>query len=82
MLSHTFSGPDTLWDVRLNGKPACEARFNAAVAGQYGVPVGVITGDDVICAEKCAWLPGVQMAVVKYAVDRYTARLLAPGDRA
>jgi D-aminopeptidase len=53
VLSHTFTGPDTLWDVRLNGEPASEARFNAAVAGQYGVPVGLITGDDVI-------VPGVK----------------------
>ena len=76
VLSHTFNGPDTLWDVRLNGEAASEARFNAAVAGQLGVPVGLITGDDVICAETCSWLPHVQTAVVKYAIDRYTARCL------
>ena len=76
VLSHTFSGPDTLWDVRLNGEAASEARFNAAVAGQYGVPVGLITGDDVICAETCSWLPHVETAVVKYAIDRFTARCL------
>src|SRR5918911_5424404 len=45
VLSHTFTGPVTLWDVRLNGEPASEARFNAAMAGQHGVPVGLITGD-------------------------------------
>jgi D-amino peptidase len=77
VLSHTFHGPDQLWDVRLNGEPASEARFNAAVAGQLGVPVALITGDDVICAETCAWLPHVETAVVKYAIDRYTARCLA-----
>ena len=76
VLSHTFNGPDTLWDVRLNGQPASEARFNASVAGQYGVPVGLITGDDVICAETCSWLPHVETAVVKYAIERYTARCL------
>jgi D-amino peptidase len=77
VLSHTFNGPDTLWDVRLNGEPASEARFNASVAGQLGVPVGLITGDDVICAETCSWLPHVETAVVKYAIDRYTARCLS-----
>ena len=76
VLSHRFNGPDTLWDVRLNGEPASEARFNAAVAGQYRVPVGLITGDDVICAETCSWLPGVEAAVVRCAIDRYTARCL------
>jgi len=76
VLSHTFSGPDTLWDVRLNGAPASEARFNAALAGQYGVPVALVTGDDVICAETQFWLAHVETAVVKYAIDRFTARCL------
>ena len=77
VLSHTFSGPNVLWDVRLNGEPASEARFNAAVAGQHGVPVALITGDDVICEETLTWLPHVETAVVKYALDRFTARCLA-----
>jgi D-amino peptidase len=77
VLSHTFNGPDVLWDVQLNGEPASEARFNALVAGQFGVPVGLITGDDVICEETRCWLPRVETAVVKYAIDRFTARCLA-----
>jgi D-amino peptidase len=76
VLSHTFTGPDVLWDVRLNGEQASEARFNASVAGQFGVPVALITGDDVICAETRCWLPSVETAVVKYAIDRFTARCL------
>jgi D-amino peptidase len=76
VLSHTFTGPDVLWDVRLNGEAASEARFNAAVAGQFGVPVALITGDDVICEETRCWLPGIETAVVKYAIDRFTARCL------
>ncbi|HEY3058492.1 MAG TPA: M55 family metallopeptidase [Chloroflexota bacterium] len=77
VLSHTFTGPNVLWDVRLNGEPASEARFNAAVAGQHGVPVALITGDDVICQETRSWLPDIETAVVKYALDRFTARCLA-----
>ena len=70
------TGPDVLWDVHLNGEPASEARFNAALAGQHGVPVALITGDDVICDETRAWLPHIETAVVKYALDRFTARCL------
>ncbi len=77
VLSHTFTGPDTLWDVRLNDASASEARFNAALAGQYGVPVALVTGDDVICEETRSWLPHVETAIVKYAIDRFTARCLA-----
>jgi D-amino peptidase len=76
VLSHTFNGPDVLWDVCLNGEHASEARFNALVAGQFGAPVALITGDDVICEETRCWLPHVETAVVKYAIDRYTARCL------
>jgi D-amino peptidase len=76
VLSHTFTGPDVLWDVRLNGEAASEARFNALVAGQFGAPVALITGDDVICDETRCWLPGVEAAVVKHSIDRFTARCL------
>jgi D-amino peptidase len=76
VLSHTFTGPDTLWDIRLNGEQASEARFNAALAGEQGVPVALVTGDDVICEETREWLPQVEVAVVKYALDRFTARCL------
>jgi D-amino peptidase len=76
VLSHTFTGPDVLWDIRLNGEPASEARFNAALAGEHGTPMALITGDDVICKETRAWLPHVETATVKYALDRFTARCL------
>ncbi|HET6315139.1 MAG TPA: M55 family metallopeptidase [Chloroflexota bacterium] len=81
VLSHTYSGPDILWDIRLNGEPASEARFNAAVAGELGAPLALITGDDVICQETRSWLPSVETATVKYALDRFTARCL-PQPRA
>jgi D-amino peptidase len=76
VLCHTFTGPTVLWDIRLNGEPASEARFNAALAGDRGVPVALITGDDAICEQTRAWLPDVETAVVKYALDRYTGRCL------
>jgi D-amino peptidase len=76
VLSHTFTGPDVLWDIRLNDAPVSEARFNAALAGELGVPVALITGDDVICTETREWLPHVETAVVKFALDRFTARCL------
>jgi D-amino peptidase len=76
VLAHTFTGPSLLWDIRLNGEPASEARFNAALAGDLGIPVSLVTGDDVVCDETRSWLPSVETAVVKYALDRYTARCL------
>lgn len=49
VLSHTFTG--TILDVRLNGKSYGELGLNAAVAGAYGVPVGLVSGDQAVAAE-------------------------------
>jgi D-amino peptidase len=76
VLAHTLTGDYV--NVELNGEPASEARLNAVLAGQLNVPVGIITGDDVICAEAERLFPGVKTAVVKYAIDNFSARCLSP----
>jgi D-amino peptidase len=43
VLDHTYSGR-LLYEVRLNAEPATEAELNAAFAGTFGVPVGLLTG--------------------------------------
>ena len=75
ILSHTYSSQAI--SVRFNGIEVSEARMGTAIAGAFGVPVGMISGDDRICAEVKGWLPGVETAVVKYALDRHTARCLS-----
>jgi D-amino peptidase len=37
--------------VKLNGMPVPEAAFNAAIAGHFGVPVIMVSGDDAIIEE-------------------------------
>jgi D-amino peptidase len=78
VLSHTFDSPTVVTGVWLNGEPCSEARMNATLAGLSGVPVGLVTGDDLACAEAESLYAGVQTARVKTAVDRYTARCLSP----
>ncbi|MBI3976717.1 MAG: M55 family metallopeptidase [Chloroflexi bacterium] len=75
ILAHTYSSA-VLAEVRINGEPISEAMFAAGLAGRHGVPVALVTGDDVICADTKARLPHVETAVVKYAIDRYIARCL------
>jgi D-amino peptidase len=48
--AHTFSSA-RLSEVKLNGVPASEGYINAAIAGQFGVPVLLVTGDDVVVEE-------------------------------
>jgi D-amino peptidase len=76
VLAHTMTGDFV--SVELNGEPASEARLNATLAGQRGIPVGLVSGDDVICAEAEKLFAGVKTAVVKYAIDNFSARCLTP----
>jgi D-amino peptidase len=78
VLSHTFESPTVVTGVWLNGEPCSEARMNATLAGLNGIPVGLVTGDDLACAEAEGLYAGVQTARVKIAIDRYTARCLSP----
>lgn len=63
-------------EVRMNGKPVGESEINAAVCGQFGVPVVFASGDDLYEKELRETLPDVEFGLTKYALDRWTARLL------
>jgi D-amino peptidase len=77
-MSHTYEVPTVITGVGLNGEPCSEARMNATLAGVRGIPVGLVTGDDLTCAEARSLYAGVRTAGVKAAIDRYTARCLHP----
>ncbi|MSP14453.1 MAG: hypothetical protein EXR62_16055 [Chloroflexi bacterium] len=74
LISHTFTRP--FRHVTMNGQRVGEVEIWTALAGHFGVPVALVTGDDVICAQSKAWLPQIETAVVKYAIDTYAARCL------
>jgi D-amino peptidase len=76
VMDHTYSGR-LFYEVRVNGEPVTETELNAAFAGTYGVPVGLVTGDDKICAV-AKKLSGVRTVAVKEAFGRNVARSLHP----
>lgn len=78
-LSHTYN-PRAIADVSLNGTVVGEAGINSLVALGHGVPVVLVSGDDVTAAETAALNPGVQTAVVKTAINRFAAESLHPAD--
>lgn len=79
-LSHTLSG-DLLQEVRLNGTAASEGLLSAAFAGQYGVPVVLLAGDDVATEEARALLgDGVVTACLKTSHGFLSARMLPPDE--
>jgi D-amino peptidase len=65
-------------EICLNGQPVGESAINAAVCGQFGVPVVFASGDDLYERELRQTLPTVEFGLTRYALDRWTARLLAP----
>lgn len=76
VLGHTFSG--ALKHVRLNGQEVGEYGLNGMVAGHFGVPVVLISGDDKIAAEAQAFFPGIEAVVVKQGIAMTAARTLHP----
>lgn len=75
--AHTFSSA-TLTRVALNGEVVSEGSWNAAIAGQLGVPVILVTGDDAAVAEVSRQIGNVEQAVVKDHLSFHSATTLTP----
>jgi D-amino peptidase len=75
--AHTSSSAN-LTAVRLNGVDVSEASMNAAVAGEFGVPVIMISGDDAAVAEAQSLFGDIEGAIVKWANSFHSAKTLTP----
>jgi D-amino peptidase len=75
--AHTMSSA-RLTDIRLNGVSVPEAGISAAIAGDFGVPAVMISGDDAIVAEAKALLGNIEGATVKWAYSFHSARTMTP----
>jgi len=78
-LDHTYS-PETIYEVRVNGRPCDEALLNAAALGVHGVPVALVTGDRVAVAGVQANLPWVEGVIVKDSIGRFATNSLSPSE--
>jgi D-amino peptidase len=76
VLAHTFTG--AFMEVRLNGEPASETRFNAAIAGHFNAPVLLATGDDAYVDHARALLGNIETVTTKWVVGDYCARTRMP----
>lgn len=61
-------------DLRLNGVSVGEIGMEAAVAGDWGVPLVMVTGDSAGIAEAEALVPGVRGVVVKESLSETGGR--------
>ncbi|MGC0421818.1 M55 family metallopeptidase [Embleya sp. AB8] len=77
VLAHTYLSHSVL-AVRVDGRPLDEGGFNALVAAEAGVPVVLVTGDDLTCAEAARYAPGCRTVTVKTAISRHAAICRTP----
>ncbi len=75
--AHTISSA-TFAAVEVNGVPMAESGINAAVAGYFGVPVVLVSGDDQAVAEVTQLLGNVEGAVVKQSIGFHAAATMTP----
>jgi len=75
-LEHTWTG--RLIEVCLNDEPVGEMGLSAAVAGAFGAPVVLVTGDLAVTQEAQTLLGEVEVVAVKEAVTRTAAQCIHP----
>jgi D-amino peptidase len=80
ILDHTISG-SVVRAVRVNGAELPELGLNAAIAGYYGVPVVLVSGDTAVCRQANEILgKDVVTVAVKEAYGRMAAKLVPMGE--
>ncbi len=77
-LSHTFSS-SLIRHFKFNNRLVGELGLSALIAGHFGVPVALVSGDDTICIEGKDFLgESVKLAEVKRNLSHRAAESLSP----
>jgi D-amino peptidase len=76
-LPHTFTGR---LEAKLNGITTSEAGFNAAIAGDFGVPVVFLSGDQTAGQETQQLLGLIETVAVKEAGGYFSATMMHPEE--
>lgn len=74
LFAHTGSG--VVRDVQIDGRSVGEGGMNTLLAGWYGVPVVLVTGDDVAVAQVREVATAARGVVVKRAINVRAAELM------
>ena len=75
-IAHTYSMSPV--EPRLDGRPTGEYGLNALALGAWGIPVGMVAGDDALAEEVSAWLPWAERVIVKTADGGHAAASVHP----
>jgi len=76
LLPHSYSRKNL--EIRLNGVVVGEIGMEAAIAGDFGVPLWLITGDSAGMAEAEGLIAGIKTVVVKEAMGEFEANCYPP----
>jgi D-amino peptidase len=77
VLEHSYSSA-IVAGIRVNGQDWGEAELNAAILGAHGIPVALVSGDDLLCEQIAKTLPEVTTVVVKDGLGYRAARSMSP----
>ncbi|TJZ54441.1 peptide ABC transporter substrate-binding protein [Streptomyces piniterrae] len=81
VLAHTYLA-NSLTGVWVDGTRASEGYLNSLVVAEFGVPVVLVTGDDLTCEDALGYAPEAPKAAVKDYVSRYAAVCRPPARTA
>ncbi|MDR7419183.1 MAG: M55 family metallopeptidase [Armatimonadota bacterium] len=79
VLDHTWNSA-TVHNLRINGRTMNEAGLNGLVAGRFGVPVTLVTGDRATVEQTREFLPDAVMVAVKESRARGVVASLHPAE--
>lgn len=77
VMGHTYS-PRVIFECRLAGQVVGELTINAALAGHYGVPVALVSGDRTTLAEAARNIPWALRVETKRSLSYYAAECRSP----
>lgn len=76
LLPHTYSRKNL--EIRLNSLVVGEIGMEAAIAGDFEVPLCLVTGDSAGVAEAGQLIPGIKAVIVKKAIGEFEAECFPP----
>jgi D-amino peptidase len=79
-MDHSYSSR-AIYNIKINGKLVGETEINAALAGYYKVPLGLVSGDDKLAKEVRKFFGrAVEIVITKYGISRMAAKCRHPYD--
>lgn len=78
VLAHTYVG-NAIFNVAINGIACSETLINAAMAGYFGIPVVMVSGDRALIDEVKTQLPWAVGVAVKDGIGNFSCETLTPG---